>query len=110
MTNVSTARKLSVIARVAAQRAGRTRTGGALLQGITAAAGHVLRTLRQLWHEVTGFVFLALATIGGFALAREYGKYAAGAGSRGRLAVAIIFTLTFVWFGVSSFWHAWKKS
>ena len=26
-----------------------------------------------------------------------------------RVLVAIIFTLTFTWFGASSFWRVWKK-
>ena len=57
--------------------------------------------LYQLWLEVTGFVFLALAFIGGAAFFREYARYQAGQTTTGRVAIAIIFTLTFVWFGVT---------
>jgi hypothetical protein len=61
MVNVSTVRKLSIAARIAAQHAGRTRTVGAVLKGARATATHFGRVLHQLWLEVTGFVFLALA-------------------------------------------------
>jgi len=110
MVNVSTARKLSIIARIAAQRAGRIRTVGAVLKGVRTTAVHFGRVLHQLWLEVTGFVFLALAFVGAGAFFREYARYQAGQTTSGRLLVAIIFTLTFTWFGASSFWRVWKKS
>ena len=109
MVNVSTARKLSIAARIAAQYAGRTRTVGAVLKGARTTAAHFGRVLRQLWLEVTGFVFLALAFIGAGAFFREYARYQAGQTTSARVAVAIIFTLTFAWFGASSFWRVWKK-
>lgn len=110
MVNVSTVRKLSIIARIAAQHAGRTRTVGAVLKGVRTTAAHFGRVLHQLWLEVTGFVFLALAFIGAGAFFREYARYQAGQTTSGRLLVAIVFTLTFTWFGASSFWRVWKKS
>ena len=110
MVNVSTVRKLSIMARIAAQHAGRTRTVSALLKGARTTAAHFGRVLHQLWLEVTGFVFLALAFIGAGAIFREYTRYQAGQTTSARVAVAIIFTLTFTWFGASSFWRVWKKS
>ena len=109
MVNVSTVRKLSIMARIAAQQAGRTRTVGAILHGARTTAVHFGRVLHQLWLEVTGFVFLALAFIGAGAFFREYARYQAGQTTSARVAVAIIFTLTFAWFGASSFWRVWKK-
>ena len=109
MVNVSTVRKLSIAARIAAQQAGRTRTVGAIMKGAQTTAVHFGRVLRQLWLEVTGFVFLALAFIGAGAFFREYALYRAGQTTAVRVGVAIIFTLTFTWFGVSSFWRVWKK-
>jgi hypothetical protein len=109
MVNVSTVRKLSIMARIAAQHAGRTRTVGAILHGARTTAVHFGRVLHQLWLEVTGFVFLALAFIGEGAFFREYARYQAGQTTSARVAVAIIFTLTFAWFGASSFWRVWKK-
>src|ERR1700719_3830603 len=110
MVNVSTVRKLSIAARIAARHAGRTRTVGAILKGARTTAVHFGRVLHQLWLEVTGFVFLALAFIGAGAFFREYTRYLARQTTTGRLVVAIIFTLTFVWFGVTSFWRVWEKS
>jgi hypothetical protein len=110
MTKLSVLRKLTVLARVLAQFAGRNRTVSAVLKGAGITAAHFGRVLRQLWLEVTGFVFLALALIGVAAFFREYARYQAGQTTTVRVAVAIVFTLTFVWFGVSSFWRVWKKS
>jgi len=109
MVNVSTVRKLSIAARIAAQHAGRTRTVGAIMKGAQTTAVHFGRVLRQLWLEVTGFVFLALAFIGAVAMFREFARYQAGQTTTSRVVIAIVFTLTFVWFGVSSFWRVWKK-
>ena len=109
MPNLSTARKLSIFARVAAQQAERTRTGGALLKGVRAAVAHTARVLGQLWLEVTGFVFLAIAGIGALALVREYTRYKTGLDGPGRLLVAILFTVIFTWFGLNSFWRSRKR-
>jgi hypothetical protein len=109
MANLSTARKLSIVARVAAQQAGRTRTLGAFLKASRITSTHVGRVLHQLWLEVTGFVFLVLAVIGASALVREYHKYQAGQIGLNRVVVAAVFTAVFAWFGVSSFWRVRKK-
>lgn len=110
MVNVSTVRKLSIMARIVAQHAGRTRTVSAIVQGVRTTAVHFGRVLHQLWLEVTGFIFLALAFIGAFAFFRELALYQAGQTTLGRVVVAIVFTLTFMWFGVTSFWRVWKKN
>jgi hypothetical protein len=110
MAKVSTLRKLSIIARVAAQHAARNRTVGAVVRAGRAVAGHWTRVLHQLWLEVTGFVFLFIAAIGAGAFVREYTKYRVGQTSPGRMLLAIVFTLTFAWFGVSSFWRVRRKS
>jgi hypothetical protein len=68
------------------------------------------RILHQLWLEVTGLVFLLMAASGGVGAAHEYVKYRAGQAGLGRVAIAICFTLTFVWFGVSSFWRVRRKA
>jgi hypothetical protein len=67
------------------------------------------RILHQLWLEVTGFVFLALAGIGGIALSREFVKYQAGRVGPGRVVLALGFCLTFGYFGLSSFWRVRRK-
>ena len=111
MIQVSTLRKLGIVARVAAQQAGRSRTGSAVLKGMRAATASLGRVLHQLWLEVTGFTFLVLAGIGAFAGFREYSKYQTGhASGPGRLILAICFTASFAWFGLSSFWRVKRKS
>jgi hypothetical protein len=109
MINLSSARKIGTVARAAAKHAGRTRTGSALLSGIRAASSHFGRVLRQLWLEVTGFVFLILAIFGASAVYREYVKFRAGQASFSHVWIAVGFTLMFGWFGVSSFWRVWRK-
>ncbi len=98
-----------VVARVATQQAGRSRTLAALMKGASTTARAFGGVAHQLWLEVTGLVFLAMAGAGAIALAREYAKYEAGHATAGHLAVAICFTVTFAWFGVSSFWKVRKK-
>lgn len=66
--------------------------------------------LHVLWLEMMGLVFLVMAASGVAATAHEYGKYRAGAGSSGHVAAAMVFTVTFAWFGVSSFWRVKKKN
>jgi hypothetical protein len=108
MTNVSTGRKLGIAARIAREQVKRSRTYSAVLSGVRATVGHFAAVLRQLWHEITGFVFLAFAGFGALALVKEYLAYHAGRVGPNRVAVAAGFTLVFAWFGVTSFWRARK--
>lgn len=109
VSQVSTARKLGILARIATQQAGRSRTWSAAQLAWQSVAGRVGRVLHQLFLEVTGFIFLVLAAIGGFALEREYGKYKAGTVGGGKLLLASAFLLLFAWFGASSFWRARRR-
>ncbi|HVO80074.1 MAG TPA: hypothetical protein VMT28_05055 [Terriglobales bacterium] len=109
MADLSTARKVGIVARVAARQIGRSRRLGALWQASRDVAEQFGRVLRQLWLEVTGFVFLVIAAIGGTALVREYGLYQAGKTTFGRVILALCFTVVFAWFGVSSFWRVRKR-
>jgi hypothetical protein len=110
MIQGSTVRKIGMVARAMGQLAGRSRTKSAFLKGIRATAASFGRVLHQLWLEVTGFTFLAIAGIGALAGIREYGRYQAGhAAGPAKLILAGCFTVTFAWFGVSSFWRVKKK-
>jgi hypothetical protein len=103
-------KKLGLIVRVLIQQVRRSRTGAALINGVEATARSIGKVLHQLFLEVTGFTFLAIAAIGAVTLVREYGKYHAGRElSPARLILAIAFTLSFAWFGLSSFWRANKS-
>jgi len=96
--------------RVVRNMAGRSRRLNAAMSAVRATARSFAHILHLLWLEVTGTVFLAMAAFGGIALVREYGKYAAGRTTASRVAIAVCFTLTFAWFGLSSFWRVRRKS
>jgi hypothetical protein len=110
MVNLSTARKLSLLAKLAVRQAQGTRTWGAFLGASRITATHVGRVLHQLWLEVTGFVFLVLAAIGSLALFREYSQYQSGRANLTRIVAAICFTVMFSWFGVTSFLRTRKRN
>jgi hypothetical protein len=104
------AKKLALILRMAVQQVRRSRTGAALLKGIETSARSMGRVLHQLFLEVAGFTFLVVAGIGVITGLREYGKYETGhAAGPGRLILAIAFTLSFAWFGLSSFWRLRRR-
>lgn len=98
------------MARVAGQQAGRSRTFGAVMNGVRTTGRSFGRAAHQLWLEVTGVIFLVLALSFAAAAVKEYEKYHAAGGGSGRLAIAIGFTTVFAWFGLSSFWRARRKS
>jgi hypothetical protein len=111
MMDGQAARKITLIFRSAIKLIEQSRTGRAMLAGVRATANSFGRVLHQLWLEVTGFTFLAIAGIGVMAGIREYGKYQSGhATGPGRLVLAICFTVSFAWFGLSSFWRVNKRA
>lgn len=110
MGTLSTARKLSILARVAGQQVQRYRAVKAVMHAARMTATSLGRVLHQLWLEVTGSVFLFLALIGGLAASREYVRYEAGKIGPGRVVLAICFCATFAYFGLTSFWRVKRKS
>jgi hypothetical protein len=109
VAGLSLTRKLQLLAQVAARRTDRSRTVAAVVEAGRVTLRSFGRVLHLLWLEVTGFVFLAMAGIGGIALSREYMKYQAGRTGPGRVAIAVCFCLTFGYFGLSSFWRVRRK-
>jgi len=109
VSKVSTWRKVGVVARVAGQQAGRSRTFNAFKGAARATARSFGNVLHQLWLELTGVIFLLMAVSFTGASYAEYGKYHAGKVGPGRVAVAVCFAVTFAWFGLSSFWRVRKK-
>jgi hypothetical protein len=88
----------------------RSRTGRALVASVRSAARSMGQTLHQLWLEVTGFTFLAMAGFGAMAGIREYGRYQTGhSPGPARFILALCFTASFAWFGLSSFWKVSRK-
>lgn len=108
VSKVSTWQKIGVVARVAGKQAGRNRTISAAKRAIGTTLRTFGRVAHQLWLEVMGTVFLAIAGFGVFGFLREYAKFHAGQASAGHVVAAVAFTLIFGWFGVSSFWRGWK--
>ncbi len=109
VSKVSVLRKLGAVARVTNQQAGRSRTIRAVMGAVGATARSFGHALHELWLQVTGTVFLSIALFGAVALVREYMKYEAGRTTASRVAIAICFTLTFGWFGLSSFLKVKRK-
>jgi hypothetical protein len=103
-------RKIALLFRSVANFLDRSRTGRAILAGIRATTISFARVLHQLWLEVTGFTFLAIAALGAFSGVREYAKYQSGHAAGGRVLLAVCFTLSFTWFGLSSFWRVKRKN
>ena len=110
VSKVSAWQKAEVVARVAGKQARRSRTLNAIGGGVRTTLRSFSHALHQLWLEVTGTLFLAIAAFGAIALVREYMKYETGRTTIGRVAIAVAFTLTFAWFGMTSFWRAKKKA
>jgi hypothetical protein len=108
-------RKIALTFRAAIQAVVRTversQMGRAALAAIRATTNSFGQVLHQLWLEVTGFTFLAMAAVGAMAGFREYGRYQTGhATGPGRLVLAVCFTVSFAWFGVSSFWRINRRA
>ena len=109
VNKISTWRKVCIVARVAGQQAGRSRTVNAFMGAARATARSFGNVLHQLWLELMGVIFLMMALSFTSASFREYGKYHAGQVGAGRVAVTVCCAVTFAWFGVSSFWRVRKK-
>jgi len=110
VSKVSALRKFGVVAKVAGQQVGRSRTYNAFTNAARTTWRSFSRAGHQLWLEVTGSIFLTMAAFGGFAGIHEYREYAAGRAPAGRVALAACFTLTFAWFGLTSFWKVRRKN
>jgi hypothetical protein len=102
---LSTARKLGVVARVASQQARRSRTLGAVWGGVRATGRSMGKVMHQLWLEVIGALFLAMAAMGAFSAVHEYLEFKAGRTTMSHVVIAACFTVAFAWFGVSSFFR-----
>ncbi len=64
------------------------------------------RVLLQLWHEMTGTLFLAMGVLASPAAVREWRAYEHGTGALWRFAVVAVFILCSVSFGIGSFFRS----
>jgi hypothetical protein len=106
---ISTARKLGILGRVAARQAGEYRVLRAAFGAFRVTATHFARVLHLLFLQVAGVFFVAFAAAGAIAAWREYHKWQAGQIGPGKMYLALGFAALFTWFAVSSFWRAGKK-
>lgn len=81
----------------------------ASLAAVRATSGHFYAIGRRLGLELSGFFFLVFAAIGALAARREYLAYAAGDAAFNRTVVAVLFTATFFYFGMTSLLRARKQ-
>jgi hypothetical protein len=109
VNKVSGLRKFRVVARVAGEQAGRNRVLSAVMGAVRTTGRSFGRAAHQLWLEVTGLIFLVMSLSFAAAAVKEYGKYHAHEAASSRLAIAICCTVTFAWFGLTSFWKARRK-
>jgi hypothetical protein len=98
------------VLRVAGRKTGENRWARAFYRAGSVTFESTRHVVRALWLEVTGFLFLVLAVIGGGATVREYHRYVAGTATFGKIAIAGAFTLLFLYFGVESFVRARRRS
>src|SRR2546430_1358815 len=73
------------------------------VSGVAATVASVGRVARKLWLEMTGFLFLCLAVIGGAEVWRKWSAH-----ETAKLAAAGAFSVVFLYFGVSWFWRSKK--
>jgi type VI protein secretion system component VasK len=71
--------------------------------------GAVAGTLRVLFLEVSGFVFISFTVIIVSAFFREYRKYELHQVGLERVLLAGVIGAMFLYFGLSSFWRARRK-
>ena len=68
-----------------------------------------LRTLRQLWLEFIGGIFLALGVLFILAAIQEYRKYVQSPGlGSGRFLMVLISSVVMLFFALESFWKSRK--
>lgn len=110
MAALSTNRKLAIASQVAGRAASGHPLSRAAWRGLEAVGRSLWRALRQLWLEITGVFFLVFALLGAMAAFREFPAVWAGEGKLPRITVISLFTLIFLWFGLSSLWRARRKT
>ena len=107
--NSSGTDKFRAVSRVLGRNAGQSRWTRATYQGgrsFLRSIGHVIRTL---WHEVTGLFFFVFGAVIAVRAFHEYRVYKAGQTSAGRVALAAILALMFLYFAWSAFHRAKRQ-
>src|SRR5262249_28907 len=95
MASTSTTRMVGLAARVFGQHVRQSRAYGAVMNGARTMFSHFGSALRQLWLEVTGFVFLSFAAIGVVFPFPGFPAHPAGRGARARYCESRRFRVCF---------------
>lgn len=91
--------------RLSSDKALRKRLLSAGFSGVSATVGSIVGSARTLWLEMTGFLFLCLAVIGGAEVWRKWNSH-----ETSKLVAATAFSVLFLYFGLNSFWRARKST
>ncbi|PSH03115.1 MAG: hypothetical protein CXZ00_13885 [Acidobacteria bacterium] len=86
-----------------------TRILGALWSGVMALLRSVLASVRVLFLQVSGFIFICFSIIFVSAFVHEFRKYVEHQVGMPRVVVAGAIGAMFFYFGMSSFWRARRK-
>jgi hypothetical protein len=70
--------------------------------------GSLIRSMHQLWLEVTGMFLIVFGAFAGYAAFKEYRKYLVSHDNVGMLAATAGVSLMMLCFGIHSFWKARK--
>jgi len=108
--NPSGTDKFRAFSRVVGRQAGQSRWSRATYQGASSFWRSISQIIRVLWHEVTGLFFLVFGAGVALAAVREYRHYAAGQYGPGRPVLAAILALMFLYFAISAFRRAGRKT
>lgn len=95
-----------MVTRALAGITGRNQYVKAGLSAAKTVGASAKRASHMLWLQVTGLFFIFFALMGVLAAVREFQRWQAGEIGPARMALAILFAATFVYFAVSSFGKA----
>ena len=97
------------LGRMAGRGAGKSRFLRAGYLGVQTAVRSLGRVIRLFFLQITGLVFCLFAVEFALRIPGTYRDQLAGRHGPQQLYLLAIFTVTFAWFGVTSFWRTRKR-
>lgn len=107
--NPSGTDKFRAFSRVVGRNAGQSRWTRATYQGVGSFLRSIGHVIRALWHEVTGLFFFVFGAVIAVRAFHEYRVYQAGQTTAGRVALAAVLALMFLYFAASAFRRAKRQ-
>jgi hypothetical protein len=81
-----------------------------MMKNLKIIFGDFLRTLRQLWLQVVGGIFVSLGVLFILAAVQEYRRYVqTPALGTGRFLMVLLSSVVMLFFGLESFWKSRKS-